>query len=223
MHNPTTFEITLGSVTGLDADDVVVGCDLKNAAIFQIGVIDTGTKVIGYNPSFANLNCSGTKLGFPAPLSCTSLTDKTFDAGGVVSKLTTSFWYVGYGTGGKRALYRTRIILKTISGVRTVTTEPEEMVPGVQNLQIEYLTRNVSTGVLATAWVNATDGTSFPGATSTLTGNWQTNDTATQPRYAIAARITMTLQSDDNVGTNQLPLQRQLIHVVGLRSRDSSL
>ena len=47
LHNPTTFEITLGSVTGLDADDVVVGCDLKNAAIFQIGVIDTGTKVIG--------------------------------------------------------------------------------------------------------------------------------------------------------------------------------
>jgi type IV pilus assembly protein PilW len=223
LHNPATFEITLGSVTGLAADDVVIGCDLKNAAIFQIGVIDTGAKVIEYNPIFANLNCSGAKLGYPAPLSCTSLTNKVFDAGGMVSKLNTSFWYVGYGTGGKRALYRTRIIAKTISGLLTITTEPEEMIPGVQDLQIEYLTRNVSTGILATAWVDATDGTSFPGATSTLTGNWQTDDPATQPLHVVATRITMTLQSEDNVGTDQLPLQRQLIHVVGLRSRDSSL
>jgi type IV pilus assembly protein PilW len=223
LHNPATFEITLGSVTGLAADDVVIGCDLKNAAIFQIGVIDTGAKVIEYNPIFANLNCSGAKLGYPAPLSCTSLTNKVFDAGGMVSKLNTSFWYVGYGTGDKRALYRTRIIAKTISGLLTITTEPEEMIPGVQDLQIEYLTRNVSTGILATAWVDATDGTSFPGATSTLTGNWQTDDPATQPLHVVATRITMTLQSEDNVGTDQLPLQRQLIHVVGLRSRDSSL
>jgi len=222
-HSPATFKITLGSVASLAAEEVVVGCDLKNAAIFQIGKIDTDAKVIAYDPSFASLNCSGAKLGFPVPLSCTPLADKVFDAGGLVSKLTTSFWYVGYGTGGKRALYRTRIIPKTISGVLTITTEPEEMIPGVQDLQIEYLTRNASTNALAANWVSATDGTSFPGATSTATGNWQTDDLATQPLHAVAARITMTLQSEDNVGTNQLPLQRQLIHVVGLRNRDSSL
>ena len=222
-HDPATFDITLGAVTGLAADDVVVACDLKNAAIFQIGTVDTAAKIINYDPSFASLNCSGAKLGYPAPVSCTSLVAKTLDAGGMLSKLTTSFWYVGIGTGGKRSLYRTRIILKTISGVPTVTTEPEEMITGVQDLQIEYLTRNVSTGALASNWVDATNSTSFTGATASATGNWQTDDAATQPSQATAARITMTLQSEDNVGTNQLPIQRKLIHVVGLRSRDSSL
>lgn len=220
-HNKLTFDVTLASVAGLVADDVVLGCDLKSAAIFQIGTVTTGTKIISHDPSFASLNC-GTKLGFPAPLSCTPLVDKEFDAGGTVSKLATSFWYVGNGTGGKRALYRTRIITKTISGVLTVTTEPEEMVPGVQDLQIEYLTRNFTTGDLANSWVTAADSASFPGATSTASGNWQVDDIATQPNLVVAVRITMTLQSEDNVGSNQLPLQRQLIHVVGLRSRDNS-
>ena len=222
-HNSGTFEITLGSVTGLVADDVVMACDLQNAAIFQIGTVNSGSKLIDYNPSFASLNCTGAKLGFPAPVACTPLVAKTLASGGMVSKLTTSFWYVGFGTGGKRSLYRTRIIPKTVSGVVTITTEPEEMITGVQDLQIEYLTRNVTTGALATDWVAASDGTSFPGATSTVVGNWQTDDTATQPLQASAVRITMTLQSEDNVGTNQLPIQRRLIHVVGLRSRDSSL
>ena len=222
-HTPATFDITLGAVTGLAADDVVVACDLKNAAIFQIGTVDNASKTIKYDSNFANLNCTGAKLGYPAPVSCLSLAEKTLDSGGMLSKLTTSFWYVGIGTGGKRSLYRTRIILKTISGVPTVTTEPEEMITGVQDLQIEYLTRNVSTGTLANDWVDATNSTSFIGATVAATGNWQTDDAATQPNQASAARITMTLQSEDNVGTNRLPIQRKLIHVVGLRSRDSSL
>lgn len=222
-HTPETFDITLGAVTGLAADDVVMACDLKNAAIFQIGTVDTLAKTIKYDSNFANLNCTGAKLGYPAPVSCLSLVDKTLDSGGMLSKLTTSFWYIGIGTGGRRSLYRTRIILKTISGVPTVTTEPEEMITGVQDLQIEYLTRNVSTGTLANNWVNATNSTSFVGATASVTGNWQTDDAATQPSQASAARITMTLQSEDNVGTNQLPIQRKLIHVVGLRSRNSAL
>lgn len=216
-HDASTFDLTLNSVTGLVVDDVVVGCDLKNAAVFQIGTISTTTKVINYGPTFAPLNCSGAQLGFPAPLSCTPLVAKVFDAGGMVSKLTATFWYVGYAA-GKRSLFRTRIIKKTIASVPTITTEPEEMVTGVQDLQMVYLTREGST--LATDWVSATDSASFPGASATATGNWRTDDPTNQPKQAVATRVTITLQSEDKVGTNQLPIQRQLIHVVSLRGRN---
>jgi type IV pilus assembly protein PilW len=218
-HNKDLFEVTLNSITGLAADDVVVGCDLKAGAIFQIGTINTGAKTISYDPDFASLNCRA-DLVYPTPSLCpiTPLA-KTFDAGGMVSKLTSAFWYVGYTASGKRSLYRTRIIKKTVAGVPTITTEAEEMITGVQDLQIAYLTTEA--GVLASDWVSASDGTSFPGATSTTTGNWRTDDSVNQPKVTIAVRITLTLQSEENVGTNQQPIQRQLIHVVSLRSRET--
>ena len=217
-HTPGTFDITLDSVSGLAADDVVLGCDLKAGAVFQIGTIDAGAKTINYDPGFASLNCNAL-LGYPTPALCTTPPAKTFAAGGMVSKLTSAFWYVGYTASGKRSLYRTRIIKKTIAGVPTITTEPEEMITGVQNLQMAYLTSTA--GVLASDWVSASDGTSFPGATSSATGNWRTDDSVNQPKVTIAVRITITLQSEENVGTDQQPIQRQLIHVVSLRSRET--
>ncbi len=217
-HNTGSYDITLDSVSGLDVDDVVVGCDLKSAAIFQIGTKNAGSKIINYDSGFAALNCSN-NLGHPTPAACGGPPVKQFDAGGMVAKLNTSFWYVGYTSTGKRSLYRTRVITKTISGVPTVTTESEEIVTGVQDLQIAYLTRDG--GTLASDWVTASDSTSFPGASSTATGNWRTDDSTNQPKIAIAARIDMTLQSEENVGTNQQPIQRHLIHVVSLRSREN--
>lgn len=218
-HNPATYDITLNSVDGLNADDVVVGCDLKSGAVFQIGTIDTGAKNINYDPGFASLNCSA-QLGHPTPAVCTTTPPgKTFEAGGMVSKLNASFWYVGYTASGQRSLYRTRILKKTVSGVPTITTETEEMITGVQDLQMAYLT--TAAGVLASDWVTASDSTSFPGASSSATGNWRTDDPTNQPNIAIATRITMTLQSEEKVGTNLQPIQRQLIHVVSLRSRET--
>ncbi len=218
-HDTATFDITLNSVDGLDADDVVVACDLKSAAIFQIGTKSVSTKKINYDPGFASLNCDA-NLGYPTPTACGGPV-KQFDpsSGAMVSKLNTSFWYVGYTDAGTRSLYRTRILRKTILGVPTVTTEPEEMITGVQDLQIAYLTSNA--GVLASDWVDATNSTNFPNATSTVTGNWRTDDAGNQPNIAIAARIDMTLQSEEKVSTNMQPIQRHLIHVVSLRSRET--
>ena len=219
-HNATTYDITLPTVTGLDVDDVVMACDLKGAAIFQIGTINSGTKVVSYDPALAGLNCGG-HLRFLAPVDNCPTTDITLTAGGLLAKLTATFWYVGYNDKGQRSLYRTRIIKKTIAGVSTITTEPEEIVPGVQDMQMQYLAKSAITGTLALDWVEATDAATFPGATSTATGNWRTDDPTNQPNQAVAVRVTMTLQSDEKVGTDQLPIQRQLIHVVGLRSRDT--
>jgi len=206
-HQAGTFEMTLKAVTGLVADDVVLACDMQGAAIFQLGTVSTGLSLISYDPSFATLNCSD-QLGYPTPVNCAAPPVKVFPAGAVLSKLSASFWYIGYSANGTRSLYRTRI---KKSGT-VMTTEPEEMVTGVQDLQMTYLTKNVSTEALATDWVAATDAVFDPGV-----GAWSEVNVS----QVVAARIVMTLQSEENVGTNNLPIQRQLIHVVGLRSRDT--
>jgi len=207
LHSPGTFEMTLKAVTGLVADDVVLTCDMQGAAIFQLGTVSTSLNQINYDPGFAALNCSN-QLGYPTPLNCATPPARTFPAGAVLSKLSASFWYIGNSASGKRSLYRTRI--KKSAGV--MTTETEEMVTGVQDLQMTYLTKNVSTEALATDWVAASDAVFDPGV-----GAWSEVNVS----QAVAARIVMTLQSEESVGTNNLPIQRQLIHVVGLRSRDT--
>ena len=81
------------------------------------------------------------------------------------------------------------------------------MVPGVQDLQVTYLTRDGTTGVLASDWVAATAVT-----------NWPDDNITAQ---VVAVRIDLTLQTADNVSTSQTPIKRHLIHVVGLRNRDT--
>ena len=210
-HDELTFEMTLQGVDGFAADDVVVACESQVASIFQIGTVSTSLKLISYDSSFASLNC-GDQLGYMSPINNCPVSPpalKKFLPGATVTKLSASFWYVGFAANGQRSLYRTRIIKKTISGVPTITFEPEEMVPGVQDLQMDYLT---GTGTsLASNWVSATNTVFDAGNQAWTTANLN---------QVVAVRVNMTLQSEENIGTNQQPIQRQLIHVVALRSRD---
>lgn len=230
-HVTASTLITLTSASNFQESDIVIACDLRSAAIFQLydATPHSGTgkaKVLDHQKDATNTNCSSL-LGYPTPATCPILTptSKQFlgsasPTSGIVTKLVSSFWYVGRNGSGQRSLYRTKI-KRMGSGATIITTEPEEIVPGVQDLQMQYLAKSAATGVLATDWVDATDGATFPGATSTATGNWRTDDPTNQPNQAVAVRVTMTLQSDEKVGTDKLPIQRQLIHVVGLRSRDT--
>ena len=124
----------------------------------------------------------------------------------MVSKLYSAFWYVGKSENGQRSLYRSTIT-RSGTGGETIIMSPDEMIPGVQDLQITYLTRNGATGVLATDWVAATAVT-----------NWSDDNATAQ---VVAVRIDLTMQTTDNVSTSQTPIQRHLIHVVGLRNRDT--
>ena len=126
---------------------------------------------------------------------------------------------MGNNAKGKKSLYRTKIIRKTTAGLTIATTESEEILDGVKDLQIEYLTKNKGTNVLATDWIPANDpGTpANPNPIFSAANSGWTRDNVEQ---AVAARITLTLQSDDKVGENQVAIERKLIHVVGLRSRD---
>ncbi|MDD2879026.1 MAG: PilW family protein [Rhodoferax sp.] len=194
-------EIDLATVTGLAADDIALACDGLQAALFQIGTVGAGSwKHISYDKDFAPLNCTNS---LDTNVACTTSANKIFSANGSVSKLVTSFWYVGHNAQGQRSLFRTMIKSTNTS----VTNPPDEMIPGVQDLQITYLTRDGTTGILANNWV----------AADSIT-NWTDDNTTAQ---VVAVRIDLTLQTSDNVSTSQTPIQRHLIHVVGLRNRDT--
>ncbi|WP_209396250.1 PilW family protein [Rhodoferax sp. AJA081-3] len=219
-HDTSTHDITVDSVTDLDPKDVLIACDMNSAAIFQIETVSPSTKNINHAQDAGNYNCSG-DLGYPTPSDCptTPPAVKQFTSGGVVVKLLSTFWYVGVNSAGKKSLYRTKIIRKSVGGAMIATTEREEILDGVSDMQIEYLTKNKTANTLATSWIPANDPTvpANPNPIfSTANGGW-TKDNVEQ---AVAARITLTLQSDEKVGENHVTIERKLIHVVGFRSRD---
>lgn len=189
-HDPTTSTLRVPSAAGITADDVIAVCDSSSAAL---AVVQSTTAVdVKYDSPD---NCS-TNLGYPTG-SCDGLTPvKTFGVGSIVAKFDPAFWYVGVNNRGGRSLYRQG------------KNKAEEMVPGVHDMQIEYLVRSASG--IATNWVTASD------VPFTATEAW----TAANPSQAIAVRLTLVLRSDNNTNSSGKPLERKFVAVAALRSRD---
>jgi type IV pilus assembly protein PilW len=194
-HDTAATTLNVSSEAGISAGDVVNVCDSSSAVLVRVQSTATGG-VIKYDSSD---NCS-TNLGFPTGECGVSTPAKTFSAGSVVAKFDPAFWYVAVNSRGGRSLYRQSIL------------SAQEMVPGVQDMQIEYLVRQTTAGVptLATSWVPASDA-QFEG-----TDGW-TEASASQ---VIAVRLTLTLRSDSNASATATPLDRKFVTVAALRSRD---
>lgn len=200
----TSFEITLQAVSGLGANDVVVACDMNAATIFQLGTVSTSLKSIDYTPSFTQYNCSG-NLGAQTPANCVTTTTKEFSPNGFVAPLKATFWYIGYNDGLQKSLYRT-YLKKQDDG--TIVAEPQEVLPGVKDLQIQYLTVDTGTSVKASAWVDA----------GSIT-DW----TKAAVNQVVGVKLTLTFETDDAVSSTQTKLQRESVHIISLRSRESLL
>ncbi len=122
---------------GLQNGDIVMACDYRQAAIFQVS---------------PDNNCSKEFV-------CTTPNGNsyTFAGGGAITKLTAHAWYVGCngrsscGTPAGRSLYRLRLGNQN----RSDPAAPEEIVDGVWDLQLQYLMRDAS-GALDTQYRNAT-------------------------------------------------------------------
>lgn len=176
-------------------------CDGRSAALLQIGAASVSLGEFDYGT--ATLNCS-TNLG-SANDACTTTSAKTFAAGSLLTVWDPAFWYVGHNNRGGRSLYRAGITVKASTG--EVQSDIQEMIPDVQDMQIDYLTRNRDTGnVLATDWIPASD---------PALATW-TSSTA----EVVAARITLTLQSPDAVGADGNPLTRTFVVVASIRNRE---
>lgn len=199
------FVLTDGSK--FKENDIAFVCDALSSAIFQIWNVSGSNKKIDHEAGIGNMNC-GNFLSYASPVTSCPTTSKQFDRTKPetpevkIAPLNSSFWYVGYAddTQSKRSLYRSNI---TRDGTNIIM-KTDEVIPDVQDLQITYLTRDASTG-LASNWVDATAIT-----------DW-TDDSATT--QVVAVKLDVTLQTTDKVSATQTPIQRHLIHVVGMRNR----
>lgn len=175
-------------------------CDGKSAALLQIGAASVSLGEYDYGTG--TYNCS-MNLG-SADAACATTTPRTFDAGAQLTRWDPAFWYIGHNARGTKSLYRVGIKLNSSTGA--VENDVQEMVPDVENMQIDYLTRNRDNdNVLATDWV----------AASAFTGGW-TSTTA----EVVAARVKLTLRSTEAVGEGNVPLTRTFVILGSIRNRE---
>lgn len=184
---------------GIVDNDILMACDYRQAAIFQVTNASSSNTTIVHNTGNVTSgpgNCSK-GLGFPTDCSSVNGTSYSFEENGFLNKLVTTTWYIGNNARGGRSLFRIE------NG-----GNPREVAEGLTDLQLEYLTR-----------VGANPASSYVSAN--LVGSWA-ND-AVSP--VIAVRVRMDLESLEAVGTDaanpNTVLRRQLIHVVSLRHREA--
>lgn len=189
-HNTATAVITVAATThSVGTTDFVLVCDGASAAITQITSVDEDSIYHTAGGSTVPGNCV---QGLHYNTTCGASVDKAFQAGGFVTELVSGVWYVGNNDRGGTSLFR-----RSAAGT-------DEIAEGVTDLQIDYLLRDEASGNLDSDWADAT----------TIT-DWST----AAAKQVVAVRLHLTLASTNAVGTDQQPLQRQLIHVVNLRNR----
>lgn len=209
-HNPNSAQFKVNTTRhGLNDGDIVMACDGKHAALFQITNANSSNVTTNANSSNVTIvhntggsvspgNCT---KGLGLPVQCTANgTSYTFQGGGSISQLTAHAWYVGCNgrancaTPSGRSLYW----LTMVNNSGTVSATPEELVEGVSDLQLEYLTRDGS---------------------GNLANNYVAANAVTDWSQVVAVRVALTFATTERVGTDQREIERTWYSVVALRNR----
>lgn len=192
-HNPVAAQFQLvDNNHGLNDGEIVLVCNYRQAAILQVTNVNSANATVVHNTGTGSPGNCSKGLGFPT-VCTTNGTEYEFENGFLV-RLAAETWYVGANGRGGRSLYRARLV----NNAGVPATRNEEIAEGVTNLQITYLQVDAA-GALPADYVDATAVTEWSDVT--------------------AMRVTLTLQSLQNVGTDGAPLQRQMTYVVSLRNR----
>lgn len=178
---------------GLTDGEIVLVCNYRQAAILQVTNVNSANRTVVHNTGTGNPGNCSKGLGFPTD--CSDVNGNLYEFGnGFLVRLAAETWYVGANGRGGRSLYRARLV----NNAGVPATRNEEIAEGVTDLQITYLQVDAA-GALPADYVDATAVTEWSDVT--------------------AMRVTLTLQSLQNVGTDGGPLQRQMTYVVSLRNR----
>ena len=175
VNNTGTF--TASTTPGYTPDDVVTACDGSQLVTFVVDSVSVGDKTVSYSDG-------------------ASLT-KAIAAGGFLNTLSAELWYVGQSTPGAASSLRRISRSKT-----TGSTQNDEMVEGVTNMQIQYLLGDATGAPVATSYVDAASVT-----------DW---------KKVIAVRIILTLATQDSVGTTgsaNTTVSRTVPITVGIKRR----
>jgi len=197
-HNPTAAEFKVNTTAHEIVDgDVLMVCDFKQAAIFQTTNANDSNVTIVHNTggSQAPANCSK-GLGYPT-ICATNGEEYSFEDGGILTKLSSNAWYIGYNSRGGKSLYR----VKMYNSGGNAATQADEVAEGITDMQLQYLAKDAS-GNLASNYVDATSITTWT--------------------RVVAIRLIFTLQSLENVATGTAqPLTRTWNATITIRNRQS--
>lgn len=179
---------------GLLDGDIVMVCDYRQATIMQTTNVNLSTQAVVHNSGTGSPGNCTDRIGVPVPVPCTNSTGVpyVYSPNSVLARLHVARWYVGTNPRGGRSLYRD--ILVNNAGVPTV--ESSEITEGVRNLQITYLLPSDSVYRPA-------------------------DEIGTRWNEVLAARIEVTFEGEERIGTDGNPIQRQLVHTVTLRNRNA--
>lgn len=201
QHDLSRHRFTLASLGPLAAGDILVACDGRRSALFEASAIDAAQRTVSHDAT--GRNCTDA-LGGVGP-GCASRYEARYEPrhGASLSRWDPAFWYIGANSLGTRSLYRAGL---GQGGAGSGQVGRQEMVRGIHDLQVEVLTRDdTQGGQLAAHWLP-------PAALGP--GGWNQPD-----RAVVALRWTLLLRSDEPVGSDGLPLTRQVVTVTALRNR----
>lgn len=207
LHDTAAKTFTLASWPTTDAPqpgEIFVAADYVNAAVFQVGT-GTANPTVSYGVGGNPGNGVNPNLGAFGP---------SINALGLY-RLSGVSYYVGRNPAGEPALYRDKL---SHAGA-TLSTTAEELVQGVEDMEITYgvdatLPLNNVEGYWTAAQVTAgTDGTTVIVPAGTPNDYW---------KHVLSVRITLTLVSGQNekVGTaGDKLLRKTFTNTLAIRNR----
>lgn len=211
-HNANAASLKLNQFgSGFVDGEIIMACNFNFATIFQITNVQSTNVTLVHNTgnSVSPGNCTKVLYKSGVQVSCATTNGDSIE-GATIVKISSVSWYIANNGRGGRSLYR----------LRRSTNTPEEMVENVTNMEIEYLVADAIGSepfdyVISTNYNSATGTVPRPkGDTSGSTYAWW--PTNFKP---VAARVTLTLQTNEAVGTNAQVLTRQVSTVFTLRNQ----
>lgn len=195
-HNPPSARFSLNTTNhGLTDGEIVLVCNYRQAAILQLTQAQATNSNVVHNTGVAGVSPGNCSKGLGFPTDCADPLGNQYEfADGYMVRLASEIWYIGANGRGGRSLYRARLL----NAAGTASTQADEIAEGVTNMQLSFLESDAA-GVLPTDYV-------APSAVADWT-------------RVSAVRVSLTLQSLQNVSTDNTPLQRQMTYVVTFRNR----
>lgn len=136
-HNPNSAQFQLTANHDLRQGEILVVTDCTHAAVFQMTNVNNNASVATVNHNTGNATAPGNcTKGFGLPVDCSDVNGVayTFQRGSRIYRLQGVTYYLRLNADGERALYRQAL---GVSG-GSATTGAEELVAGVEDMQILY-------------------------------------------------------------------------------------
>lgn len=190
-----SFKINAAS-TDFTVGDVLMVCDVSQASLFQATGYNDATVAVTYTTDTNSPGNCSLGLGFPTDCNSTTGNPYTYGANASIARFLSTIWYIGNNgrdDEGGQSLYR-----KRLGAEGNLVTE--EIVAGINNLQILYHVRGSDT------WVNA--------ASVDTAGNWSMLD-AVELAFNFESAETQVTDTTNNDGR----LQYDFTQIIALRSR----